>query len=257
MPVDVREAIAALRRSHAELAAFVAGADAGALSARSGSSEWAVADVLSHLGSAAEIGFNTLTTGRADLDAAPAIWDRWNTMAPAEKASNFVIANERLVEAFESLDGAALADKKVDLGFLPAPVDVSFFAGMRLGEVGLHTWDIDVASDRNAVVHDYLVPFVLERLPMFAGFFAKPAGKTGVLAVDMTQPSRSYVLELRDDGASLEEASNPEAENRLTTSGEAFARLTAGRLDPAHTPSVVQIVGALSLDDLRLAFPGY
>ena len=216
-----------------------------------------MADVLSHLGSAAEIGWRTLTTGQADLDAAPAIWDSWNAMAPSEKASNFVAANERLVEAFEGLDEAAVADRKLDLGFLPAPVDVSFFAGMRLGEVGLHTWDIDVAFDRNAAVHDYMVPFVLDRLPLFAGFFSKPTGKTGLLAVDMAEPARSYMLDLGDDGASLAESSNPDAENRLTTSGEAFARLTAGRLDPAHTPASVRIVGALSLDDLRQTFPGY
>lgn len=216
-----------------------------------------MADVLSHLGSAAEIGWHTLTTGQADLDAAPAIWDSWNAMAPGEKASNFVAANERLVEAFEGLDEMVVADRKLDLGFLPAPVNIAFFAGMRLGEVGLHTWDMEVASDRNAVVHDYMVPFVLDRLPLFAGFFAKPIGKTGVLAVDMTEPARSYVLDLRDDGASLEDARNPDAENRLSTSGEAFARLTAGRLDPAHTPASVHVVGALSLDDLRQAFPGY
>jgi uncharacterized protein (TIGR03083 family) len=252
-----KEAVAVLRRSHNDLATLVAGADLDALTKQSGSSEWSVADVLSHLGSAAEIGFNTLTSGKANFDAARPIWDRWNSMSPEEKASTFVRADERFVEAFERLDDRALEDTKLDLGFLPAPIDIAFFAGMRLGEVGLHTWDIDVAFDPNAVVRDYLVPFILDRLPVFAGFSGKSIGKTGRIAIEMSEPSRSYVLELRDDGVSLQEGLLADAGNRLTTTGEAFARLTSGRLDPEHTPLSVAIAGEFSLDDLRQAFPGY
>lgn len=47
--------IAALRAHHDELAAVVAGLSDEQLTAPSGSADWKVADVLSHLGSGAEI----------------------------------------------------------------------------------------------------------------------------------------------------------------------------------------------------------
>jgi uncharacterized protein (TIGR03083 family) len=257
MAETAKDAIAALRRSHDELVTIIEGLDPEALTTASGSSEWTVADVLSHLGSAAEIGLNTLTAGKADFDSAPAIWDRWNAMSPGEKASSFVTASERLVEALEALDDDDLANKTVDVGFLPAPIDIAFLVGMRLGEVGLHRWDVAVAFDAGATVPDYIVPFVLGQLPMFAGFFAQPAGQTGRIAVETVDPRRNYVLEMRDDGATLIVGHADDAETRLALSSEAFVRLTAGRLDADHTPASVTVEGVLSLDDLRGIFPGY
>jgi uncharacterized protein (TIGR03083 family) len=254
---EARDGIAALRRLHDELVEYTHGFDEEALHARSGSSEWTVADVLSHLGSGAEIGLATLTTGRSDMDAAPAVWARWNTMSSTEKASNFVTADERLVEALEALDGEALANKKVDFVFLPQPVDVAFVARMRLTEAGLHRWDLEVAFDPNATVANYVVPFVLHQLPMFAGFFAKPIGKTGTVEVQISEPSRSYVLELTGDGASLTEGQAAAATSHLSGPAEAFVRLTSGRLKAGHTPAAVKTSGPVSLDDLRRVFPGY
>ena len=254
---EAKEAIATLRRLHDELVAFTATLNESALDAPSACSEWAVADVLGHLGSAAELGLTTVTTGRNDMDAAPATWDRWNAMTATEKASNFVTAEERLVEAFEALDDQALVDKTVDLVFLPQPVDITFLVGMRLSEVGLHRWDVEVAFDPSAAVAGYVVPFILARLPMFAGFFAKPSGKTGLVDVSISDPARNYVLELKEDGASLGEGQAPNAPSHLVSSGEAFLRLTSGRLSPRYTPETVTAEGDISLDDLRRAFPGY
>jgi uncharacterized protein (TIGR03083 family) len=255
--VAAKDAIAALRRSHDELVAFVEGLGPDALEKQSGASEWTVADVASHLGSASEIGLNTLTAGKADPDAAAAVWDRWNAMSAVDKAANYVTAERALVEALEALDDDALTNKRVDLGFLPAPIDVAFLAGMRLSEVGLHTWDIEVAFDPTATVADHIVPFVLETLPMFAGFFAQAIGRTGRIAVETINPSRAYLLELRDDGATLSEGSTDDAQTHVTLPAEAFVRLTGGRLRPDHTPRSVIIEGDLRLDDLRRVFPGY
>jgi uncharacterized protein (TIGR03083 family) len=252
-----REAIAALRRSHDELVAFVQDLDPNQLELKSGASEWTVADVLSHLGSAAEIGLNTLTAGKADMDAAPAVWERWNAKSAPEQADNFAVADEELVEGLESLDDEALATKKIDVGFLPAPIDIAFLAGMRLSEVGLHRWDIEVTFDPAARVTEYIVPFVLENLPMFAGFFAKPIGRSGRIAVDTIEPTRHYLLELGDTGATLSEATGDIAESHAQLPAEAFLRLTGGRLRPDHTPASVTVEGDFSLDDLRHVFPGY
>jgi uncharacterized protein (TIGR03083 family) len=259
MAEDAKQAVAVMRRSHAEMREWVNGSTPDALETQSGSSEWTVADVLSHLGSAAEIGRNTLVAGKGDFDAAPAIWDRWNAMSPAEKASNFVAADGRLVEAYEALNDDELAHKKVDVGFLPAPIDVTFLARMRLSEVALHRWDIAVAFDPEATVPEYLVPVVLPLLPAFTGFFAKSSGQTGRVAITTTSPARHFLLELSDDGVSLAEsgAGAVGGATRLTLPGEALLRLTAGRLDPDHTPAGVEAVGDISVDDLRRLFPGY
>jgi uncharacterized damage-inducible protein DinB len=52
---DATPYVRAVRASHDRLAGVVAGLDADALRAQSYASEWTIADVLSHLGSGAEI----------------------------------------------------------------------------------------------------------------------------------------------------------------------------------------------------------
>jgi uncharacterized protein (TIGR03083 family) len=254
---NAKEAIGALRRAHDELVTFVGTLGPEDLEKQSAASEWTVAQVLSHLGSASELGLATLASGKADRDAGPAVWDRWNAMSPSEQATNFISAGERLVEALEALDDDALATRRIDLGFLPAPVEIGFVVKLRLSEVGLHGWDVNVAFDPTATVVEYVVPFVLDNLPTFAGFFAKPTGKSGQVALETTSPTRSYVLELRDDGATLAEGSDGAADTRVALPAEALLRLTAGRLGPDHTPPSVKVDGELSLDDLRRLFPGY
>jgi uncharacterized protein (TIGR03083 family) len=257
MTVEAKRAVAALRRSHDEMSTIVQNLSAEALGRRSGASKWTVAAVLSHLGSQGEIGHNTLTTGKADLGAAPAIWERWNAMSPQEQADSFVTADARLVEAYEALDDNELANKMVDLGFLPAPVHIDFLATMRLSELGLHRWDISVPFNSNATVANYIVPIVLEQLPVFAGFFAKSIGRTGIVEINTTDPRRYYRLEVRGDGATLTEGPGADASTRATLPAEAWLRLTAGRLAPGHTPDSVRVEGDVSLDELRRIFPGY
>ncbi len=257
MAEGAKEGIAALRRLHDELVDYTSGLDGAALRTQSGCSEWTVADVLGHLGSAAEIGLNTVTEGKADMDAAPPVWERWNAMTPEEKASNFVTSGERLLEALEALDDDELATKRIDLVFLPEPVGIDFLVGMRLGEVALHRWDVEVAFDPEATLAAYVVPFSLARLPMFAGFFAKPIGTTGEVQVEITEPTRGYVLELTAEGAKLTGGQAIDPHSRLSLPAEAFVRLTSGRLKADHTPETVEAEGEISLDDLRRAFPGY
>jgi hypothetical protein len=193
------------------------------------------------------------------MGAARGIWDRWDAMSPEEQAANFVAADTLEVEALESLDDDELANKTVDVGFLPAPIDIAFFAGMRLSEVGLHRWDIEVVSDPSATVAEYIVPFVLRQLPTFAGFFAKPTGKTSIVAFNTTNPARTYRLDLGTAGASLSEGDGDGsyADTKVTLPAEAFVRLISGRLAPDHTPDSVRTEGALTLEDLRRTFPGY
>ena len=80
--------ISALRSTHDELAAVVRGLTDEQLLAPSGASEWPVAQVLSHLGSGAEIGLATLRAATGEGEAPgdgfnQSVWDRWNAMSPA------------------------------------------------------------------------------------------------------------------------------------------------------------------------------
>ena len=45
----------------------------------------------------------------ANREGNQAVWDRWNAMAPAEQAANFVAWEERLVGALEALTDEELA----------------------------------------------------------------------------------------------------------------------------------------------------
>jgi hypothetical protein len=128
---------------------------------------------------------------------------------------------------------------------------------MRLGEVVLHRWDVEVAFDPKATLAGYVVPFSLAQLPMFAGFFAKPIGKTGEVQVEITEPTRGYLLELTTDGAELSAGQAIDAHSRLSGPAEAFVRLTSGRLKAEHTPETMRAAGEVSLEDLRRVFPGY
>ena len=91
--------IAALRSGHDSLAEFVAGASADDLARRSMATEWSVAQVLSHLGSGAEIGLAGRTGEAIENEA---VWARWNAKRPDDMASSFVEADEALVSWWES-----------------------------------------------------------------------------------------------------------------------------------------------------------
>jgi uncharacterized protein (TIGR03083 family) len=257
MSESAREVIQTVQRAHDDLIGLARELSVDQLKAQSACSDWSVAQVLSHLGSAAEIGRNTVTAGKADMDAAQPIWDRWNAMSPEKQAAGFVEAATKLSEVLASFDDTQLADYQIDVGFLPAPVDLSFYAKMRLSEVALHGWDIRVAFDPGATVHDWITLPILDQLPMFAGFFAQPTGAHGVVSFVASNPGGQYGLELRTDGASFSAGAPDAPTATIRLPSEALIRLTAGRLGPEHTPASVTVEGDVSLDDLRAVFPGY
>ncbi|GAA1751350.1 maleylpyruvate isomerase family mycothiol-dependent enzyme [Luedemannella helvata] len=255
--------IAALRSGHDDLSAYVLKLDERDLTGPSGASEWTVAQVLSHLGSGAEIALATLERALAGGAPAPdgfneSVWDRWNAMTPVAHRDGFVEANERLVERYESLDARTREELRIDLGFLPAPVSVADAGRMRLMEFTLHTWDVKVGADPTVTLAPAAVPLLLGSFGPLLAWIAKPAtlgGRTAALAVDLTDPERSYGLQLGDPVAIGERPDQPDGV--LRAPAEAWLRLLAGRLAPARTPAAVEVRGPLTLDDLRQVFPGY
>ena len=261
MPSPADATINALRSGHDELVVLVADLEPADLTGPSACSTWDLSEVLSHLGSGAEISLGTL---RKALDPGvevlpnTEIWDRWNAMSPVERLTGFLASDETLVEAYEALDEQTRTDLRLDLGFLPDPVDVATAAAFRLNEFALHSWDIRSAFDPDATVADDATPVLMERVAFLLGWIGHGDAVEGdvTLLVQTSTPERSFGLTIGDT-VTLGDAPDA-ADGTLTLPAEAWLRLATGRLTPDRTPATVALASqAISLDDLRQVFPGY
>jgi uncharacterized protein (TIGR03083 family) len=257
--------IDALRRGHDYLTAVVHGLATADLRRPSGAADWDVSQVLSHLGSGAEIGLATLEgalggTGAPDGDFNKSVWARWDAMSPVERAEAFVTADDALVSRYEGLDPQVRKDLRIDLGFLPVPVDVATVAGLRLGEFTHHTWDVEVAFDHAAALSPAAVELLLDQAGMLIGFLGKAdvlGGRRIRLAVRTHEPERSFGLVVHD-AVQLADEEPPQPDAVLRAPAEWWLRLTTGRHAPRYTPAgVVLDGGSLTLDELRALFPGF
>src|SRR4029077_18569549 len=212
-------AITALRTGHDSLTALVQELPPGGLTGPSGASEWTVAQVLSHLGSGAEIGLAGLDAALDGVDAPGGefnhgVWDKWNAMQPEDQAAQFVTANEALVSRYEGLDDQTRDSLKVKL-FLPEPLDVYTAASFRLNEFTLHTWDVRVAGDPTATLARDAVEHLLAVAPILFGWIGKPRdvldGRTVNLAVQTTEPERSFGVRIADKTALTDAPGDPDA----------------------------------------------
>jgi hypothetical protein len=101
--------ISALRHSHDRLRTSVKPLGLAELERRSYASEWSIAQVLSHLGSQAEIFGLFLEAGLTGQEP-PAreefvpIWESWNAKDPQAQAADALRADQATLERFESLD---------------------------------------------------------------------------------------------------------------------------------------------------------
>ena len=261
--------IDALRRSHDNLTALVEPLDGDAVRRPSYDSEWTIAQVLSHLGSGAEIFDLFLTAGLTGedppgRDAFPPIWDTWNGRPPEAQATSALEADRRLLERFESLDPEQREGLHLDM--FGMQLDTTGIARMRLGEHAIHTWDIAVALDPAATVAPDSVALLIGTLTQSAGRLAKTEGAEGRWLVTTTEPERHFTVEAGESVTVVEstDESGPDQDRpdqdppELRLPAEALLRLVYGRLDPAHTPAVESIGGgADELDRLRRIFPGF
>jgi uncharacterized protein (TIGR03083 family) len=256
--------IKALRSGHDDLAALVRGFTPEDLARPSGASEWDVSQVLSHLGSGAEIAL-TVLDGALDGSGPPSggfnegVWARWNAMSREERAAGFLTANETLTGRYEGLDEATRDSLRIDLGFLPAPVDVTAAGGLRLSELTHHTWDVKVAFDPKATLSPEATPLLLDQAGMLMGFLGRAAeldGRPVSLAVRTTAPDREFGVRVDESVTLGETPASPDAV--LTAPAEWWLRLVTGRHAPRYTPDTVTLTGdAITLDDLRRVFPGF
>ncbi|TDV49752.1 maleylpyruvate isomerase family mycothiol-dependent enzyme [Actinophytocola oryzae] len=253
----VDRTISALRAEHDVLAALVASLTDDQLAAPSGASEWTVAQVVSHLGSGAEIGRAPIARAAGETVAVEdnqTIWARWDGSTPRAQAEGFLEHNARWVDTVEALTPEQRSSLTVDLGFLPEPVPLLTALGMRLSEVANHSWDVRVAFDPDAGVDADSAALVVDLLAgplgFMLGFLAKPAELANPVSVAI--PGAGLVI---DDAVTVvDHLESPSA----TFDGpqEAFVRLVTGRLKKPYDDGVT-VDGSVTLDDLRRVFPGF
>jgi uncharacterized protein (TIGR03083 family) len=253
--------IDALRHSHQHVASFVEGLGPDQLRQTSTADEWTVAQVLSHLGSGAEINLGGL---RAQLDGAEntvenqAVWDRWNNSSPEEQATNFVAVDDELISTYEGMDDSTRNSLRISLGFLPEPIDLATAVGMRLSEHAFHSWDVFSTFDPDAAVDrpstDLLVAWAS---PVFR-FMANGewTGDPGVIELRLSDPELTLALAVGDE-TSLTPGPASGAAGRLEIPAEAWLRLTYGRLKGDHVPAGITSEPTDLVDRLRSLFKGF
>jgi uncharacterized protein (TIGR03083 family) len=257
-------AIAALNTGHDELAGLVSGFSDADLSHSSGASEWDISQVLSHLGSGAEIMRGTL---EATLGGKPnpgpdfnrSVWDRWDAMTRRERADGFLVSNQALLDLYASLDDATRDSLRIDLGFLPAPVDLATAARMRLNEFALHSWDVRVGFDPGAILAPDATAALLHGEPSMIGWLGKSDvldGRRLAVQVTTTEPASVFTLRLQAP-VEVDSAAPTRPDGTLALPAEAWLRLVTGRLGPRYTPASVAVDGDVDLDLLRRVFAGF
>jgi len=258
MSALVDRTVAALRAEHDTLVSLLPNLADQQLEGPSGASEWTIAQVLSHLGSGAEINRKPILRAigePVDEVANEDVWARWDAAAPIDQAAGFVEHDTAYVETVEGLAPDRHDSLLIDLGFLPEPVPLLVALAMRLNEVAAHSWDVRVGLDPSAGINpdsaDLLAELYAGPLAFLLGFAAK---------LDrLAEPARVAVpgggLVVTDRAALTTELPDPTA--TFEGEQEALVRLLSGRLKPEHTPEGVRVTGNVTLDDLRKVFPGY
>lgn len=260
MSSETRDLIRVLRTMHDRLAELVIELGPEQLRTRSFATEWTVADVLSHLGSGAELGLLRLTAVDADgptHEQMAQVWAMWDQRMPEQQAVEAIAVDERFVVALEQLDDAALAELHRELAGID--LDADNVLRLRVSEQAMHGWDIAVAFDDRASVAEPAVPALLEILPVTLRSAAQQHDEELWLRVTTTEPARDLVLELTKGEVRLHPRTDDaarELDGELSMPAEALLRLVYGRLDPRHTPGVKTSDDTL-LDRLRAIFRGF
>ncbi len=266
MESDPHVWIAALRRSHERLASLVRSLGPDQARGPSYCSDWTIAQVLSHLGSGAEIGLMMLPValGQADpltADAFKPVWDRWNAKSPDEQVADGLVADERHIRALEQLSDAELAG--ISFPFIGLDLDAAGLVRLRLSEHALHTWDVAVNADPAATVPPDAVALLIDNVPEFiAPRLGKPQGEEFRNRIITTGPDRDYLLSVTEVVSMTgwpwpgQEAERELGIPDLRMPAEALLRLSYGRLDPEHTPADV-VADPADLDRVRKVFPGF
>jgi len=251
--------IAAYRRSHDRLVRVASGLSEERLRSQSYDDEWSVAQVLSHLGSGAQIFTLILQAGLAGVDAPgmdvmQPIWAEWDAKGPVAMRDDALAVDGALVAALEDLGDEERAAFGIPLWFGPATIDD--VVRMRMAEHAVHVWDVEVSFDRSAQVADDAVALLLPGLGATAARSGKVPAEPFSAALSTTDGRGDWTV-AAGDPVTLSPSVPGSDLSVVRLPSEALLRLVYGRLDPDHEPAGIEQTGAHGLADLRHVFQGF
>jgi uncharacterized protein (TIGR03083 family) len=261
---DVSTWLDVLAGSHDRLCDLVGDLNEDSLRQPSYCDDWTIAQVLSHIGSGAEIFAKYVDATVAgdpppSRDTFPEVWARWNALPPREVAEAAISTDGSFVEKVENL-GEALEALEFKL-FGVLDVDGIGLLRVRLSEHALHTWDIAVALDPRALVDADAVNLLIDGLPRIAGRLGKAERLDGTrpraIRVVTSDPGREFDFEIAETVTMTRvgDGGGGSSGDVVHLPAEGLLRLVYGRLDPTHAPAV-RPDEAATLDALRSVFPG-
>ena len=267
--------LAALVASHQRLAAAVGRLNAGEVTGAAYPSEWSIAQVLSHLGSGAEI-FDLFVT--AGLQGTPApgaaefgpLWERWNTKSAEDQASDALVADEAFLDQIGALDEEER--RRWHLSMFGGDQTLTDLLRMRLGEHAVHTWDVVVTREPDATLAADATELLVDTLDQLVARTGRTPGPAMRVRIDTDRPVRRFLLVADGENAALRSLDNvmsdptdptdptdtddtDDTDPTVALPAEALIRLVYGRLDPAHTPTLEGDTSVI--DALRRTFPGF
>ncbi|HWD80684.1 MAG TPA: maleylpyruvate isomerase family mycothiol-dependent enzyme [Kribbella sp.] len=248
--------VAALRANHDILAALVPTLSEEQLRSGSGATDWTVAQVLSHLGSGAEIGRKPIAAAAGEHVQAEdnqSVWARWDASSPADQAAGFVKYNQAYLDTVEALN-AERRELRIDLGLLPEPVPLVVALAMRLNEVANHVWDVRVGVDPSATVDPDSAELLVELFGGPLAFLLGFSGKADQVDQEVRLAIPGGGIHITDTVTVTGAIDDPTA--TFDGPAEAVVRLLSGRLGATRAAGVT-VTGNVTLEELRKVFPGY
>ena len=250
---DVEELLSLLETSHEQLLSLMRRDDAPAPKASAFPAEWAVSDVISHLGSGAEI-FALILRRLVQDEPAPvqedfvSIWSRWDAKAPEDQVQDGLQSDAYFVDV-----AVSASSEITDVPAFGSIMPISEFLAMRLQEHIVHTWDIETAVNPSATFRSDYLPFLLDQLPSVAPRSARPVTLPLTVDIRVLDPDAWFRLDLGAEASLAPLDSAPQAD--LTMSAEPFVRMIFGRLLGAR--AVVSGAEAELATHLTSVFQGY
>ena len=252
-----REWLLALQSSSNDLRHVVDGLNTEDLSQATHTGDWTVSQVLSHLGSAAEICTELVRHGLSGDHRGPQrddlvpIWDRWNSLSPIEQRRQWQHADAAHLGVLADI--TVEQENTLQIPYFAGPMDLTTYLGYRLSEHALHGWDIAEVFDPSATVGQ--LDLVWRRIDMIASRFHDGAvrqrlAERQILVVHDDHRDRLVI----DDEVHIETGTDHSAPSTVTGTSDAMTRLVYGRL---RREDDVHVTGPTAREDLVQLFPGF
>jgi uncharacterized protein (TIGR03083 family) len=247
----------ALRASQQRLNVLVTSLDDADLERRTSDDGWSVAEVLGHLGSQSEIFTLFIDAGLSGAEPPSnesfgPIWEVWNAKTSRAKATDALAADAALLGQMESLGEERMA--RFELKIFGMELDAAKLLAMRLSEHALHSWDIEVVFDNDAVLSPDAIEILIDGLGTLASRAGRPESEPQSVSIVTSSPPRHFILET--GVVSLEPREGVPSTPRIELSAEALIRLVYGRLDDRHLGHPTPMATGIALSRLRAVFPG-